>query len=92
MCVRQVEQSNTAIVSAVCGMTFLLQFDWGLMTDSSQQPVQHIVFASQPSATDALFGVSSMNINELVGHLSEKLPTTKIRVFRVPSRRCVAPR
>jgi len=84
MCWRQVV-SNNAIVSAVCSMTFLQQFDWGLVTDGSPQPVLLIVFAAALSTTD------SMTINELIGHLSSHLPTTKIRVFRVPSRHHVAP-
>ena len=93
MCLWQVEQSHTAIVSAVCSMTFLQQFDWGLMTDSSTgtQPVQCIKFAAAQFTTDSLSGILSMSINELVGHLSNKLPTTKIRVFRVPFRRRMAP-
>jgi len=80
----QVERSNAAILSAVCKMTFLQEFDWGLMT-AGVQPLQRIAFTAGPSTTELL------SVNELVAHLNNKLPATRIRVFRIPSRQTVAP-
>lgn len=82
------EQSNAAVVAAVCSMTSLQQFDWGLMSaaGSSVHPQQHIAFAPGPATTDLLSGMSSVSINKLVGHLNNRLPATRIRVFRIPSR------
>jgi len=72
-------------------MTFLQEFDWGLMTAGSMQPLQRIAFTAGPSTTELLRGMSSVSINELVAHLNNKLPATRIRVFRIPSRQTVAP-
>jgi len=73
-------------------MTFLHQFDWGLMSagTGSVHPLQHVAFAPGPATADLLCGMSSVSINKLVGHLNNKLPATRIRVFRIPSRQTAA--
>ena len=72
-------------MSSVSRMTFLLQFDWGLMPGDRAQPDQRITFAFTLAS-----GTLSATINELIEYLSSKLATTNIRVFRVPSPRRLA--
>jgi len=85
------DKSSAVIVLAVSRMSFLVQFDWGLMPgDRSSQPDQRITFAFGPFTRDSVSGVLSATINQLIGYLSSKLPTTNIRVFRIPSPRRLA--
>jgi len=84
------EKSNAVIVSAVSRMSFLLQFDWGLMPSDRAQPEQRVMFAFGPFTGDSVNSVLPATINELIDYLSSRLPTTNIRVFRVPSPRRMA--
>jgi len=85
VCLWQMEKSNAVIVSSVSKMTFLRQFDWGIMPGDHAQPQQCIMFAFGPFTGVMESRVLSASINELIHYLSFKLPTTNIRVFRVPS-------
>src|SRR6218665_281332 len=94
----KVGRQNSIILSAVSGMPFLQRLFWGITIDSQQSTTEDATpnAASRPATIPFLLrGPSSVDkrtlstrrltIQEIVLALSDRLPSTKIRVFQVPA-------
>ena len=76
--------TNQVLISTVSTMTFLRQFEWGIVKSTTDA----VPVMSSPSEDIKPFASSACSfytINDLVSQMKRKLPTTKIRIFRVPS-------